>query len=43
MSHGGGGHAAELYPEEQIFAVGIALSLVGCYLANFCHLMDWEC
>ncbi|ACX72020.1 tetrahydromethanopterin S-methyltransferase, subunit C [Methanocaldococcus vulcanius M7] len=35
MSHGGGGHASELYPEEQIFAVGIALAFIGCYLANF--------
>ncbi|MEO2117367.1 MAG: tetrahydromethanopterin S-methyltransferase subunit C [Methanocaldococcus sp.] len=33
MSHGGGGHAVELYPEEQIFAAGIGLSLIGCYLA----------
>ncbi|ADG12948.1 tetrahydromethanopterin S-methyltransferase, subunit C [Methanocaldococcus infernus ME] len=35
MSHGGGGHAAELYPEEQIMAVGVGLSLIGSYLAHF--------
>ncbi|ENN96457.1 tetrahydromethanopterin S-methyltransferase subunit C [Methanocaldococcus villosus KIN24-T80] len=35
MAHGGGGHAAELYPEEQIFGIGIALALIGCYLAHF--------
>ncbi|WP_423792837.1 tetrahydromethanopterin S-methyltransferase subunit MtrC [Methanocaldococcus indicus] len=35
MSHGGGGHAKDLYPEEQIFGVGILLSLIGCYLVHF--------
>ena len=35
MSHGGGGHAAELYPENQIFAAGIVLSLIGIYAAHF--------
>ncbi len=35
MSHGGGGHAAELFPEEQIFGVGIGLALIGCYLSHF--------
>ncbi|XRO76404.1 tetrahydromethanopterin S-methyltransferase subunit MtrC [Methanocaldococcus sp. 10A] len=35
MSHGGGGHAAELYPENQIFATGVVLSLIGIYAAHF--------
>ncbi|CAB3290183.1 Tetrahydromethanopterin S-methyltransferase subunit C [Methanocaldococcus lauensis] len=35
MSHGGGGHAAELYPENQIFAAGVVLSLIGIYAAHF--------
>ena len=35
MSHGGGGHATEIYPEEQILAIGVGLSLIGCYLAHF--------
>ena len=35
MSHGGGGHAAEVYPENQVFAAGIVLSLIGIYAAHF--------
>jgi tetrahydromethanopterin S-methyltransferase subunit C len=35
MSHGGGGHAAEVYPENQVFAFGVVLSLVGIYAAHF--------
>ena len=35
MSHGGGGHAAEVYPENQVFAAGVALSLIGIYAAHF--------
>ncbi|AIJ05896.1 tetrahydromethanopterin S-methyltransferase, subunit C [Methanocaldococcus bathoardescens] len=35
MAHGGGGHAAELYPESQIFAAGVVLSLIGIYAAHF--------
>ncbi|WP_292459599.1 tetrahydromethanopterin S-methyltransferase subunit MtrC [Methanothermococcus sp.] len=35
MSHGGGGHAAELYPENQILIVGVVLSIVGMYIAQF--------
>ena len=35
MSHGGGGHAAELYPENQILAIGVVLSIVGMYIAHF--------
>ncbi|WP_018153519.1 tetrahydromethanopterin S-methyltransferase subunit MtrC [Methanothermococcus thermolithotrophicus] len=34
MSHGGGGHAAELYPEEQVLAIGAIVSLVGIYIAH---------
>jgi tetrahydromethanopterin S-methyltransferase subunit C len=35
MSHGGGGHAAEVYPENQVFALGVVLSLAGIYAAHF--------
>jgi len=35
MSHGGGGHATEIYPENQVFAVGVVLSLIGIYAAHF--------
>ncbi|ABO34331.1 tetrahydromethanopterin S-methyltransferase, subunit C [Methanococcus maripaludis C5] len=35
MSHGGGGHAAELFPEDQVLAFGAVLSLVGIYIAHF--------
>ena len=35
MSHGGGGHAAELYPENQVLVIGAALSIVGMYIAHF--------
>ncbi|HIQ32639.1 MAG TPA: tetrahydromethanopterin S-methyltransferase subunit C [Methanothermococcus okinawensis] len=35
MSHGGGGHAAELYPENQIVAVGTLLAILGMYIAQF--------
>ncbi|EHP88085.1 tetrahydromethanopterin S-methyltransferase subunit MtrC [Methanotorris formicicus] len=35
MSHGGGGHAAELYPEDQILAVGAVLTIVGMYVAQY--------
>jgi len=35
MSHGGGGHAAELYPENQIIAIGTILAIVGMYISQF--------
>ncbi|WP_459201399.1 tetrahydromethanopterin S-methyltransferase subunit MtrC [Methanococcus sp. CF] len=35
MSHGGGGHAAELFPENQVLAIGAVLSLIGMYVAQF--------
>ena len=35
MAHGGGGHAAEVYPENQVFAIGVGLSLIGIYAAHF--------
>jgi tetrahydromethanopterin S-methyltransferase subunit C len=35
MSHGGGGHAAELYPENQVLIFGAVLSIVGMYIAQF--------
>lgn len=35
MSHGGGGHASELYPEDQVLVVGAILSIVGIYIAHF--------
>ncbi|MCQ6254354.1 tetrahydromethanopterin S-methyltransferase subunit MtrC [Methanocaldococcus sp.] len=35
MSHGGGGHATEIIPENQLFVIGVVLSIVGIYAANF--------
>uniref|UniRef100_A9A999 Tetrahydromethanopterin S-methyltransferase subunit C n=1 Tax=Methanococcus maripaludis (strain C6 / ATCC BAA-1332) TaxID=444158 RepID=A9A999_METM6 len=35
MSHGGGGHAAELFPEDQVLALGAVLSIVGIYIAHY--------
>jgi len=35
MSHGGGGHAAELFPENQVLVIGAVLSLIGIYIAQF--------
>jgi tetrahydromethanopterin S-methyltransferase subunit C len=35
MSHGGGGHAAELFPETQVLGIGLVLALIGMYIANF--------
>ncbi|ABR54780.1 Tetrahydromethanopterin S-methyltransferase [Methanococcus vannielii SB] len=35
MSHGGGGHAAELFPENQVLVIGAVLSLIGMYIAHF--------
>ena len=35
MSHGGGGHAAELYPENQIIALGTLLAILGMYISQF--------
>ncbi|HIP17407.1 MAG TPA: tetrahydromethanopterin S-methyltransferase subunit C [Methanothermococcus okinawensis] len=35
MSHGGGGHAAELYPENQVILFGAILAIVGMYISQF--------
>ncbi|HIP15683.1 MAG TPA: tetrahydromethanopterin S-methyltransferase subunit C [Methanothermococcus okinawensis] len=35
MSHAGGGHAAELYPENQILAIGTILAIMGMYISQF--------
>jgi len=35
MSHAVEGHAAELYPENQIIAVGTILAIVGMYISQF--------
>ena len=35
MAHGGGGHAAELYPEDQILAIGAVLAIIGMYVAHY--------
>jgi len=35
MSHGGGGHAAELYPENQIIVIGTVLAILGMYISQF--------
>jgi tetrahydromethanopterin S-methyltransferase subunit C len=35
MSHGGGGHASELFPESQVLIIGAVLSIIGMYIAHF--------
>ena len=35
MSHGGGGHAAERYPEGQVLLAGSVLAIIGMYIAQF--------
>ncbi|AEH06923.1 tetrahydromethanopterin S-methyltransferase subunit MtrC [Methanothermococcus okinawensis] len=35
MSHGGGGHAAELYPENQVLIAGVVLSIIGMYISQY--------
>jgi len=35
MSHGGGGHAAEKYPEMQLLAGATVLTIAGMYIAHF--------
>ncbi|WP_456371643.1 tetrahydromethanopterin S-methyltransferase subunit MtrC [Methanocaldococcus sp.] len=35
MSHGGGGHATEIIPENQLFVIGVVLSIIGIYAASF--------
>jgi len=41
MSHGGGGHAAELYPENQVIAIGAILAIIGMYIATYSTQMGY--
>jgi len=35
MSHGGGGHASDIFPENNVLIAGVVLSVVGMYIAQF--------